>query len=151
MIVRQNSVEGIVSAPEFPELIDEYAREAANNELLPPQVKLEIYRAYENVGILHAFTAEQAGALIGFITLVVTTNPHYSIPVAVSESFFVTAPSRKSGAGLRLLEAAEGRARLLGSPGLYVSTPVDGQLETVLPRRGYRPSNTVYFKRLLHA
>lgn len=149
MIIRQCMIERILSGPEFPELIEEYARESAIDGMPAPKVKFDQYRTYEEMGVLHSFIAEQAGAMVGFITVIAPVLPHYSMPVAVAESFFVAAAHRKGGAGLKLLEMAEERARLLGSPGLLVCTPVEGRLSEVLPRRGYRPTNVVFFKRLL--
>lgn len=146
--IEQRTVDGIVGAPEFPELIEEYARESAIDGMPPPQAKIEMYRTYETLGILHAFVAIDGGALVGFITVTAPILPHYSMPVAVAESFFVGALHRKGGAGLKLLEMAETRARLLGSPGLLVSAPMDGRLFEVLPRRGYRATSQIFFKRL---
>lgn len=149
--IQQRTVADIVDAPEFPALIEEYAAESAIPGLPPPRAKIETYRTYEAMGIFHAFTAEQAGALIGFITVVAPPMPHYSMPIAVSESFFVAAAHRKGGAGLRLLEMAEGRARMLGAPGLLVSAPFEGRLFEVLPRRGYVETSRIFFKRLYDA
>ena len=97
-------------------------------------------------GVIHAFAALKDGELVGFITVLATPLPHYGIPVAVSESFFVAAEHRKGGAGLRLLSAAEKKAKELGSPGLLVCAPFDGRLFEVLPRCGYRETNRVFFK-----
>ena len=65
---------------------------------------------------------------------------------AITESFFVAKVHRDSGAGLKLLRAAEQKARALGSPGLLVSAPFGGTLVQVLPRAGYTETNRVFFK-----
>ena len=72
------------------------------------------------------------------------------MPVATTERFFVKA-HRKTGAGLRLLRAAEEKARALGSPGLLVTAPFEGDLFQVLPRVGYQETNRVFFKSLAEA
>jgi GNAT superfamily N-acetyltransferase len=74
--------------------------------------------------------------------------PHYGVAIAVTESFFVGKEYRKSGAGLKLLRAAEAHAE--GAPGLLVSAPVGGTLAEVLPHLGYRETNRVFFKELAH-
>jgi GNAT superfamily N-acetyltransferase len=151
MIIEACSVDRILSAPEFPGLVEEYARESANDGLPPPQVKIAMYRMYADAGILHVFTAQHGGEIVGFITVVATINPHYGVPLAVSESFFVSASHRKGGTWRKLLQAAEWRARLLGAAGLYVSAPVESALADVLPMVGYRATNIAYFKRLCDA
>lgn len=151
MKIEQRTVAAIIEAPEFPALIEEYARESANDGLPPPQARIAMYAACEAAGFLHVFTAEQAGTLVGFITVAAPMNLHYGVPLAVAESFFVSAAHRKGGTWLKLLQAAEQRARLVGSPGLYVSAPVKSALAEVLPMTGYRQTNAVFFKSLAHA
>lgn len=141
-----SDVLSIMQAPEFPALIEEYAREAAVVGLPSPKAKIEHYQALEMSGAIHAFAAVKHGELVGFISVLAPVLPHYGVPVAVSESFFVAAAHRKGGAGLRLLAAAERKAKDLGSPGLLVCAPFEGRLFELLPRCGYRETNRVYFK-----
>lgn len=148
LTIGQCTIGDIIDAPEFSGLVEEYAQESAIPGLPKPQAKLEQYRAYETLGVVHAFCALRDGALVGFITVVAPVMPHYSIPLAVAESFFVAADHRKGGTGLRLLELAEERAKALGSPGLMVCAPYAGRLFEVLPRRGYTETNRVFFKGL---
>lgn len=128
----------------------EYAAESAIDGLPPPAVKMETYRQLERARVLHAFSARLDGALVGFITVLAPILPHYGVPVAVSESFFVAKAHRRTGAGLKLLRAAENKARALGSPGLLVSAPFEGTLFKVLPRVGYGETNRVFFKKVAH-
>jgi GNAT superfamily N-acetyltransferase len=146
--VQKVAIADILGAREFPALMDEYAAESSIEGLPPPQAKMENYGPLEWNGMLHSFAAALDGRMVGFITVLAPRLPHYNAVVAVAESFFVTAPHRKSGAGLRLLAAAEDQARDLGSPGLLVCTPIAGRLFEVLPRRGYAETNRVFFKRL---
>jgi len=62
----------------------------------------------------------------------------------VAESFYVAKASQKTGAGMRLLRAAEKKARELGAPGLLVSTPFGGRLFVVLPRLNYAETNRIF-------
>jgi GNAT superfamily N-acetyltransferase len=148
MNVEMSSVAAVESAPNFAELAAEYASEASIEGMPPPVAKWETYRQLESVGMLHVIRALHEGKLIGFISLLAPVLPHYSVPVAVSESFFVAKAYRKTGAGLKLLRAAEDKARELGSPGLLVSAPFEGDLFHVLPRVGYAETNRVFFKRV---
>ena len=145
-----SSVAELSAAREFPALAAEYAAESAIDGLPPPSAKMETYRRLESAGMLHAFAAHSDGTLVGFITVLAPVLPHYGVPVAVSESFFVAKAHRGSGAGLKLLRAAETKARALGSPGLLVSAPFAGSLFKVLPRVGYVETNRVFFKKVAH-
>jgi GNAT superfamily N-acetyltransferase len=146
--IARSSVAEITGAAEFARLSAEYAAESAIDGMPPPAAKLETYRQLEATGMLHSFAAHHDAALVGFITLLAPVLPHYGVPVAVSESFFVARAHRRTGAGLRLLQAAEDLARTLGSPGLLVSAPFAGRLFEVLPRRGYVETNRVFFKKV---
>ena len=144
--IQPATVAEIEAADTFGELLAEYGAESAIEGLPAPAAKMEVYRALEAAGALHAISATKDGALIGFITIVAPVLPHYSTIVAVSESFFVAKSQRKTGAGMRLLRAAENKARALGSSGLLVSAPFGGDLFKVLPRVGYREASRAFFK-----
>lgn len=148
LTVGRSSIAALEAAPNIDALLAEYAAESAIAGLPPPAAKVETYRRLEAAGLLHTFTALHDGELAGFITVLASDLPHYGTTVAVSESFFVAQTHRKSGAGLRLLRAAEDKARALGSPGLLVSAPFGGRLFEVLPRVGYRETNRVFFKKV---
>ena len=152
LIVAPSSVYGIMGSPEFPALVAEYAAESALAGLPPPDAKMPLYSQLEQMGRLHAFSATIGDTLVGFISLLVSPLPHYDgIPVAVGESFFVAAEHRKSGAGLRLMNAAENRARELGCPGILISAPFGGRLFELLPKCGYTESHRVFFKAIPNA
>lgn len=133
--------------PDWDDLIAEYAEESAVKGMPPINAKLERYDLLEQSGFLHCFEA-RTDRLIGFILVFYVELPHYSRPAAVAESFFVGRAFRMSGAGVRLLEIAESKARELGSPGMLVSAPLRGKLVDVLPRLGYHETNRTFFKAL---
>ena len=145
--IGRSSVFEVMGAPEFPALIEAYARECRIEGMPEPNAKLESYLAYDATGFLHVFAAVQDDALVGFITVLAPPMPHYGAPVAVCESFFVH-PGHRGLVGLQLLATAEKQAMLCGSPGLMVSAPLGGKLEALLPKVGYHPTNVVFFKRL---
>ena len=148
MSVQKSSVAEIAAAPNLAELLAEYAAESAIAALPPPAGKIETYRHLEAAGMLHVFSATHEGRLIGYITVLAPVLPHYSAVVAVTESFFVAKVHRKTGAGLKLLRAAEQKAAALGSPALLVSAPFGGDLAEVLPHVGYVETNRVFCKPL---
>lgn len=136
------------SAPEFDDLVRQYADECAIDGLPRPTPDLATYRLLSDSGVLHTLLAHTVyGELVGFCLVMCTSLPHYSVPVAVSESLFVSEPHRASGAGLALIREAERLSQSLGAHGLLISAPADGRLAEVMSRKpDYRPSNRVFFK-----
>lgn len=148
MEIAKSSVAAVLDAETFPALAAEYEAEALIQGMPAPTARFEAYEALEKAGLLKVFAATVDGGLVGFISLLVASLPRYGQPVAVSESFFVARAHRKTGAGLRLLKAAEVEARSLGCPGLLVSAPYEGDLFHVLPRVGFSECSRIFFKRL---
>lgn len=147
-VVRKCTVVEIMEDPAFDALIAEYAAESAVEGMPPPRAKMEAYVAMEMTGMLHPFGAFKDGELVGFISVLTPTLPHYGRLVASAESFFVTKSHRKGGAGLRLLKAVEQVAAEEGSPGIFVSAPIKGMLVEILPRRGYTACSQIFFKKV---
>ncbi len=150
MIVRKATVAEIAGADNLSELAAEYAAESLIDGMPAPATKWETYRALEAAGALHVFAAIADDKLVGFISILAPEMPRYGVAVAVSESFFVLKAHRHTLAGLRLLKAAEDKARELGSPVLLVSAPFEGKLFHVLPRAGYAEVSRIFFKRVAH-
>lgn len=138
----------IEASPELGALLDEYAAESANDEIGAAAPQIDTYRGMESAGLFHAFAARMDGRLIGFLFLLVPTLPHFGKMVGVTESYFVAAAYRKTGAGSLLRLAAEKMARECGAVGILLSAPIGGQLEKVAPHVGYRETSRVFFKRL---
>ncbi|WP_428659504.1 GNAT family N-acetyltransferase [Reyranella sp.] len=151
LIVEACPLADMFAAASFPQLAAEYARESLIDGMPQPAPDWNAYAALEAAGLLHGFAASVDGELVGFITVLRAKPPRYAAPVAVTESFFVARAHRRTGAGLKLLRAAEDKARALGVPALLVSAPSEGVLAQVLPRRGYAETNRVFFKELTDA
>lgn len=131
---------------EFPALLDEYASESATEGLPTPKADENLYLTLERSGAMHVLIAKVEDALVGFLVLLVSRNPHYSTKLAIAESFFVAADRRKTGAGRALIAAAKRLGRDLGAAGFFVSAPLGGKLAKVLERdRSCRESNRVFF------
>ncbi|ANA34469.1 GNAT family N-acetyltransferase [Ralstonia mannitolilytica] len=148
LIVLPVTVAEIETAPNLAALLAEYAAESANDEIGPAAPQVTAYRAMEAAHLLQAFAAYADGQLVGFMFLLLPVLPHFGRRVGVTESYFVAAEHRKTGAGLRLLHAAEEAARAVGAAGVLVSAPTGGVLERVMQGIGYRETNRVFFKGL---
>lgn len=151
VMIRKTTVSEVETNENFPALAKEYAEESAIHGLPSPDEKLSVYRVIEASGVFHVYGAFLLDKLIGFISVLTPVIPHYGVMIAVSESFFVAKDQRRTGAGLKLLRAAEAHACSAGSPGMLVSAPLGGILAEVLPCVGYRETNRVFFKEMAHA
>jgi hypothetical protein len=138
----------IEAAPNLPALLDEYGRESSIDGLGAQNMQGDTYRALESTGLLHIVGAWAGDELAGFIAVLVSVLPHYGKTVCVSESYFVAAAHRKTGAGLLLLKEAERIGEEHGAAGFLLSAPMGGRLASVLPAKGYRQTNQVFFKPL---
>jgi len=148
-VIEVVTLRDVVEAPEFASLIVEYADESALLGMPSPVLQLDKYEAYESVGALHVIRATVEGELVGFLAMLANPlNPHYGVPLAVVESFFVTQTWRGTS-GLGLLSKAEELAKQLGSPKLFVSAPVGSRLQALLPKLGYSVTNVVFAKDLV--
>ena len=135
-------------APNWPQILMEYALEASIEGMPTTAPNKELYTKLEGLGVIHTFGAFLDKMLIGYITVMAVPGTHYETATIFStESFFVLKEHRKTGAGLRLLRAAETLAKGLRAPGLLVSARVDNSLPQVLGSCGYKETNRVFFKR----
>ena len=149
LVVARATLAEIEASPEIAALLAEYAAESANNDIGPVSPQLATYRAMEASGLFHAFAARRGARLIGFLFLLVPTLPHFGKVVGVTESYFVAAAHRKSGAGTLLRQEAERLAASLGAVGLMFSAPTDSKLAGVLEaHKAYRETSRVFFRRL---
>ena len=146
MIIRECTISELEQEPNIHTILDEYAAESSIKGLPTPKALVQTYKNLEASGALHVIGAYINSTLIGYITVLSPVMPHYSAVVSVTESYFVMAEYRSTGAGLKLLRAAEQYAESIGSAGLLVSAPTGGRLAEVLPRVGYNLTNQVFFK-----
>lgn len=147
--VRPCSIAEMAAAPNIGALLFAYAHESSVPELGAPRAQVHTYRKLEAAGVLHPLGAFNDSELVGFLLLLVTVLPHYGVPAATTESFFVLPEVRKHGVGLQLLAHAEARARDLGAKAVLVSSPAGSALDRVLSsKKEYRCSNIVHVKAL---
>ena len=67
----------------------------------------DTYAALEDAGLARSWVAEVDGQVVGLLVLMSAVLPHYGRKIATTESFFVAAAHRSSGAGLALLREAK--------------------------------------------
>lgn len=146
--VERATLAQIEYSPGLGAMLVDYAAESAITDIGPARPQFAAYRMMEASGLFHAFAARLDGDLVGFLFLMTPTLPHFGKMVAVVESYFVAPSHRKSGAGTLLRQAAEEAASAAGAVGILFSAPAGGRLAKVMPRVGYRETNTTFFKAL---
>lgn len=151
LVIRKSTISELEAAPNIQVILDEYAAESSPRiEGLPrPMAKADTYKHLESTNTIYTIGAFLADLLIGYIIIVSPILPHYSIRIAVSESYFVLKAYRGTGAGNKLREAAEEWSKQAGAIGILMSAPLDGDLAEVLPRVGYSETGRVFFKSLV--
>jgi len=148
VVIRKCTVGEIEAASNFPDLLAEYAAELVVDGAPPFSAKMEMYHILENAGALQAIGAYLEDLLVGFVTVLVSILPHVGVLMAVTESLFVAKEHRKTGAGLKLIKAAENCAQERGTNRIFISAPFGGNLAEVLPHVGYVETNRVFFRSL---
>jgi GNAT superfamily N-acetyltransferase len=126
--------------------LEEYAAESAVKGMPHPFAKADAYKHLENTNSIYVIGAFLEEVFIGYIIMLSPILPHYSVRVAVVESYFVAKEYRKTGAGLRLLHEAERQAQEVGAFGAFVSAPFGGNLAEVLPHLGYDETSRIFFR-----
>lgn len=148
LTIRHCSIDDIQGAPNIGALMDEYTVEAHNPEQHSPDVQWEQYRKLVEAGVMTPIAAFIGDELVGFAGVLTSEMPHHGKKLAITESLFVANAHRKGGVGLKLIRAAEEHARNVGAACLLVTAPHGGSLERVMPRLGYRHSNSTFVRGL---
>jgi GNAT superfamily N-acetyltransferase len=146
LLIRPCSIHEIENSINIDELLKEYGEESAIRGLPQPSAQMVTYRQFEAIGAIYVIGAFIDNLLIGFITILSPTMPHYGVRVAASESFFVLKAYRKTGAGLKILKAAENYAKEILASGILITAPLGSNLAEVLPHVGYVETNRVFFR-----
>lgn len=146
LTIRPCTIDEIQNAPNIGALMAEYVQEAHNPELPTPDVQWAQYKELERIGVIAPFAALKDEELAGFVVVLKSAMPHHGKTLVMTESLFVARSHRKSGVGLKLIRAAEALARDIGAACLIVTAPHGGSLERVMPRLGYRHSNSTFVR-----
>ena len=144
--VRLTPTRTIAADANFEAILAGYAAESALKGAPDPACQMELYNSMYDNGFIHPLAAYRDGELVGVLLLMCTVLPHYGCQIATAESYFVLEEHRDTGAGIKLLRAAEDLAKDLGAKGVLISAPFGGRLAEVLPRSGYKESNRVFFR-----
>lgn len=144
MQVQPVTIAELFAHPDATGLLEGYAQECANEGLPRYCPHQGLYAALEQSGGLCVLAAFSGERMLGFLALLVSVNPHYSVLLAVTESWFVAPEHRATGAGLALYRRAKDVAHKRGARAIYVSAPKGGQLAGVMEGLGATETNRVF-------
>lgn len=145
LIVRRVTPDEVASSPEFERLISAYWEECANRALGTAMPDLDQYRALSASGALRGAAAFDGDRMVGFVSVLAISYPHFSKVCASVESIYLDPSCRHTGGGLMLLKAAREMANEAGAAGLYISAPIGSRLESIARAKHWRNTNSVFF------
>lgn len=134
-VVNKTTIAELEAYTNFGTLLELYADESAVEGFPNPRGDWDLYRAIEQAGFMHPFSATIDGELVGFANVMASLNPHSGVMLAATESLFVHPEFRSSGAGAQLISACQACAAEVGSPKLFVTAAIGSQLEKYLAGR----------------
>lgn len=129
-------------------LFAEYGSECALPELAPIAPQPALYEAMEASGGLQAFAVYDKEKLVGFLTVLIWTVPHYGKKIGSNADIFLSAEHRASGTGAKMIALAEGYARSRGAVSFQWTVPVGSRFGRLLALNvdQYRRTNIVYLR-----
>lgn len=109
------------------------------------------YIQYNEMGFFHLITVRDAGKLIGYFGLYITTSMHSQLRMATEDTFFIHPDYRQGRLALRVLKYVENYCALLGVHELLFSCEIDNKSGIVglLERLGFQEQIRQYSKHLL--
>lgn len=147
-VIRPITADEAFDSPVFAALCDEYRAESLRNpDMLGALPDREGYQRLLDAGVLYPLGVFVADELVGLCAVLVMPVLHFGGKIiATTETLFVAKAHRAGGVGIALLRAAEDLARAAGAGGLYITAPVGGRLERLMPHVGYHETNRVFFR-----
>lgn len=144
-MMRKVSVEELCASPGFDEMMEEYLKLSIKSMPTPIRSK-EDYLQLEKANVLTIWCAVDAGKVIGFISCLLSKIPHYGVPIAVAESFYVREPWRNHGVGVRLIKMIERFASTENACAVFFSSPVGSNFGDILEKMHYKAETVTHVK-----
>lgn len=145
MEIRRVSLDELFAAPNWRELCDGYAAEAANPEFGEWKLNEGMYRSLEASGKLVALGVYEGDKLVGFIGGAVVPQSHFSdCSVFAVDAAYLAPEHRKAFAGLRMLRLMKVAAKEMGANGIMVGARL-GTRAYELYSRIFKPMNTLFW------
>jgi GNAT superfamily N-acetyltransferase len=116
-------------------------------ERLPTGVRWDAYRALEELGKLHVYSARHAGILAGYCWMVVDNHMHFSsVTTAHCEMLYLAPAHRRGKAGIDFIRFVEGCLADDGVVKVAWSVKPQRDFSRVMRRLGYGVEEVVMSK-----
>ena len=126
-------------------LLRQHAEEAEPDLAEKLEPEWAVYRKAEKDGQLIIFAAWAGELMVGYAVAVVVPDLHYSGRlICQHDLLFVGQEWRRSGVGRRLIEELRAEAVRHGADVLLMHAKVGSGLQSLLPRLGFRPEETIF-------
>lgn len=123
---------------------------AIDHEVIPFDPDWSAGLASARDGVLRCFGLFEDGELVGYAIFEVCPHLHFKTTKhAFNSGIYVKPEHRKGSAGLKLFVEAEALLKSLGVKKITYSAPYTSNLNKVLEKGGYAPSET-YFTKLVN-
>lgn len=109
---------------------------------------IDTYRIMEARGALHVYVARRAGQIVGYVSYIVHRNLHYNLQCASQDLLYLHPENRKGRAGLMLIKFSEEDLKNMGVDVITQHTKDIRNLSGLFSYLGYRPMDTIFYKRL---
>lgn len=121
----------VFAEPNLPELLKEHWHDlGVHKEAMRLDPDWQRYRALEEAGIYHAWTARDGKALAGYVGWFVQPHLHYkSTLTAADDLYLLSAAYRRGTAGLRMLSSSIEALKKLGVQRVIVHSKVHFEAE----------------------
>lgn len=127
-------------------LLTMYQEESKIAEMPEINPNWEVYQSLEDTGALVVVGAFDGEDIVGISSVYISVMPHYSKIGARTESIFVLKEYRKYGTGKTMLEVSEQVARHFNAEYMFIGANLDGVLDKIATKNGFRHSTNIYTK-----
>lgn len=134
--------------PEVIPMLQAHATEVgAFNELPHLKPDFERYAFIEAAGAYRAFTARDAGVLVGYAGFFVEPNLH-CVDIITANADLIYVQRSHRGIAAQFMAWCDNQLRLEKVSGVYHHVPVTRDFTRALYRLGYSPSENIFFRKL---
>jgi len=112
------------------------------------KIPREMYEHLEANGLLRIYTIRENGELKGYNNFAVIIHPEYAHLTAQHDAMFVHPSARNGFNAIKFLRWCDEQLKQDGVLFVTQNVTVEKDYSAILKRLGYKPSETIYIKRL---
>lgn len=130
-----------------PILEDHYAETELYHQVLPLNPDYQMYRAGNEHGIIHFYTARDDYDLVGYIIMMVANKPHSKDALyGMCDMIYVAPEYRHTEVAPELIQYAEGEIKNQGADVVLITLKAHSKADSLMKSLGYEESDVSYSK-----